>query len=105
MLVYWVWCLFRSCIAGTFPSRRSGFSPVLSLNNLVKGQIDRWVFTEDHVAMLEASFLKNPYVSSTDKTLFAQTIGCGEDKVYNLYVASVCAFLLFLRGDEGIAYI
>lgn len=62
----------------------------VALTDLVKGQIDRWVFTEDHVAMLEASFLKNPYVSSADKALFAHTIGCGEDKVYNIMLP-VCA--------------
>ncbi|KAF9905923.1 hypothetical protein EC991_001164 [Linnemannia zychae] len=52
---------------------------------LLKGQIDRWVFTEEHVAMLEASFLKNPYVSSSDRSSFAQMIGCGEDKVRNWF--------------------
>ncbi|KAG0280951.1 hypothetical protein BGZ95_007805 [Linnemannia exigua] len=48
-------------------------------------QMDRWVFTEEHVAMLEASFLKNPYVTSSDRSSFAQMIGCGEDKVRNWF--------------------
>ncbi|KAF9137216.1 hypothetical protein BGX30_010437 [Mortierella sp. GBA39] len=47
--------------------------------------MDRWVFTEEHVAMLEASFLKNPYVSSADKTSFSQIIGCNDDKVRNWF--------------------
>ncbi|KAG0290807.1 hypothetical protein BGZ96_005757 [Linnemannia gamsii] len=62
-----------------------GFAPPTPTVPEMKGQIDRWVFTEDHVAMLEASFLKTPYVSSADKALFAQTIGCGEDKVRNWF--------------------
>ncbi|KAF9539364.1 hypothetical protein EC957_005462 [Mortierella hygrophila] len=56
-----------------------------AVNNRVKGQMDRWVFTEEHVAMLEASFLKNPYVSSADKASFSQIIGCNEDKVRNWF--------------------
>lgn len=57
----------------------------VAVNNRVRGQMDRWVFTEEHVAMLETSFLKNPYVSSADKASFSQIIGCSEDKVRNWF--------------------
>lgn len=78
----WVRCLLHSCAAGTFSLVSTWFPFFHVLTDVVKGQMDRWVFTEEHVAMLEASFLKNPYVSSADKASFSQIIGCSEDKVY-----------------------
>lgn len=74
--------LASPCAAGTFSLVSTWFPFCHVLTDLVRGQMDRWVFTEEHVAMLETSFLKNPYVSSADKASFSQIIGCSEDKVY-----------------------